>query len=78
MTRKQYPVRLLQLDNTDAEFKFKDKHGWQPRFAVEQIDGDRYYFVTQPDAELFIRRHGMAAVDNREFKKIRHDIIRQA
>jgi len=71
MAKNVYPVRLLALDVTDPEFAKKDANGRPATHAIEQLDGDKYLFPTQPDAERFLHLHGMVTISDSEFNILR-------
>jgi len=68
---RKFPVALLELDEADPEFVHVDQRGRSPKFCIEQLDGDRCYFVLKSDAETFIAFHGLAAVSDHEMEKLR-------
>ena len=72
--RSIHAIAFLQLDEGDEGFGFKDPHGRQAKFAIEQIDGDKYFFPTQEDGERFIDIHGLLPVSDSEFARIRDQI----
>jgi len=71
MAKHLYPVRLHQLDATDPEFAKKDKDGRPATHAIEQPDGDKYLFPSQPDAERFLHLHGLQAISVAKFNILR-------
>jgi len=52
-------VMLLKLDRDDLYYRAP----WNCRFVVEQVDGDRHYFLARGRAEQFTREHGLTPVD---------------
>ena len=73
MAQNINPVALLALEQGDEGYKHKDERGRVALFAIEQVDGDRFHFPTQKDAEQFMRIHGMTPVDGKEFAKLQEE-----
>ena len=69
----KYPVALLELDETDPEFSHVDRRGRSPRFSVELVDGDRFYFPSASGAESFMDLHGLIGVSDEELEQARKD-----
>ena len=41
------------------------------RFRLDALDGDKFYFPTQPDADAFIALHGMKHINEPEMLALR-------
>ena len=67
----KYPVALLEFGEADPEFSHVDGRGRSPRFSVELVDGDRFYFPSAADAERFMALHGLAGVSDEEMEEAR-------
>ena len=68
---KRFCVGFYRLDPRDQEYHFKDDKGRSPRALVEQVDGDKFYFVSIEGAVRFLTIHGMMGVSDIELQKLR-------
>jgi hypothetical protein len=66
-----YPVLFYAVPRKSRLYRSQDRLGRQPRFIVEQIDGDRHYFPTRQDAVLFMLIHGLAQVSRKDMAGLR-------
>ncbi len=73
----KHPVAMYELDDTDAAFHYRDPKGQQPRYLIEQVDGDQFGFMTSEDAHQFCAIHGLMPVSEVELARIRQRYIDQ-
>ena len=60
----QHPVAVYSLDPSDKEYHAMDSKGRATRVIIEQVDRERFHFLSSEDAEEFMHLHGMVAVSD--------------
>ena len=71
MDAGSFPVAIFQLDADYPEFHHQDGMGRSPRYMIEQLDGDRFFFTTREAANDFAAVHGMEAVSDNQMTRLR-------
>lgn len=69
--RKKYPVALMLMDEEDKEFTHIDKRGRSPKFYVESLCGEKFFFTSEEAAVTFITEHDMIDVSDEELQEAR-------
>ncbi|MEI8197698.1 MAG: hypothetical protein WCI73_17525 [Phycisphaerae bacterium] len=85
MTQESYPCGIYELEAADEIVvcvknsnmivkagDFKDRWGRSPKFMIEQVDADRFFFTAEQAARDFMLLHGMGEVTEEQLAEIRN------
>ena len=81
---REYPVAFYELEDDDEVVvcrgedeqvvrvgAYHDDKGRIPRFLVEQVDGDRFFFTNEDSARAFMQLHGLMEVGDEQMEALR-------
>ncbi|MEI8196312.1 MAG: hypothetical protein WCI73_10415 [Phycisphaerae bacterium] len=85
MTQECFPCGIYELEpndeivvfvkNANTVVKvgdFKDHKGRKPKYMVEQVDADRFFFTAEQAARDFMLLHGLTEVTDQQLNEIRN------